>query len=203
MKYLYHLCWMRQPYRNLQSRAGNLRFPSPLRLRSVPTNAVLQKPVVLAPAENCLSARGTYPPASSSSRLSSRFLPQHRRGAAVKATETDSLSSSEFVYNGPRQDSTTVGAKVAASCDDWSPYRIGGKAAGCPLLRFRLLINPPRLSPHRDAVRRLFAAAENEPPLQRNQMIHWQFRISECGVGHSYCPIVQHGAPAFTGTSLC
>jgi len=108
-------------------------------------------------------------------------------GPAIKATGTDSLSSSGFVYNGPRQDSTTVCAKVAASCDDWSPYRIGGKAAGCPLLRFRLLINPPRLSPHRDAVRRLFAAAENEPPLLRNQMIYWQRR----DIGNWCTPVVQ------------
>ena len=107
----------------------------------------------------------------------------------MKATETDSLSSSEFVYNGPRQDSTTVCAKVAASCDDWSPYRIGGHAAGCPLLRFRLLINPPRLSPHRDAVRRLFAAAENEPRLQTNQMIFQQMLQyrHRCALLKHYC----------------
>jgi hypothetical protein len=165
---------MRRPYRNLQSCAASSRFPVPLRLRSDKR----------CTAETCgpcsrrklVICKRHVSPASSSWRLSSRFLPQHHRGAAVKATETDSLSSSEFVHNGPRQVSTTVGAKAAASCDDWSPYRIGGKAAGCPLLRFRLPINPPRLSPHRDAVRRLFAAAENEPPLQRNQMFVWQFR---------------------------
>jgi hypothetical protein len=97
MKYLFHPYELRQQSRNLQSSAAGSRFPIPRPLRSVPTGAGLQKLAVLALAENCLSAKGTHLPASSSWRLSGRFPPLHRQGAAAKATETDWLSSSGFV----------------------------------------------------------------------------------------------------------